>query len=338
MRPAGAGADPSHWSVHLLRRPTLEDIRDAHERIAPYTTRTPLHRHLALDDLVGGAEVYVKHENHQRLGAFKMRGGVNYMLKLPAEQRLRGVVTASTGNHGQSIAYAAGMLGVHAVIIVPEGANPGKVASMRALGGDVRHCGRDFDEARGEVERLSKEEGFLYIHSANEPDLVEGVGTYGLEIMDDLPGVEVIIVPVGAGSGACGTAIAAKSVSPSVQVIGVQSAEARATYDSWRTGDLETSEMGTIAEGLATGVGFEYTVGIMRDLLDDFVLVTDEELERAVVLWIEHTRNLAEHAGAAALAAAMKMPDRLAGRKVVLVQSGGNLSIAHLRAALAHGH
>ena len=319
----------------MLTRPTLADIRRAHERIAPHITRTPLHRHLALDDLAGGAEVYVKHENHQRLGAFKMRGGVNYMLKLPEERRSRGVVTASTGNHGQSIAYAAGMFGIHAVIVVPEGANPGKVASMRALGGDVRHSGRDFDESRAEVERLAKEEGFTYIHSANEPDLVEGVGTYGLEIMDDLPGVEVIIVPVGAGSGACGTAIAAKSVSPSVEVIGVQSSAAPATYESWRSGELATAEMGTIAEGLATGVGFEYTVGIMRELLDDFVLVSDAEIERAVALWIEHTRNLAEHAGAAALAAAMNMPDRLAGRKVVLVQSGGNLSMAHLRAALS---
>ena len=319
----------------MLRRPTLADIRDAHERILPYITRTPLHRYLALDDLVGGAEVYVKHENHQRLGAFKMRGGVNFMLKLPAEQRLRGVVTASTGNHGQSIAYAAGLLGVHAVIVVPEGANPGKVASMRALGGDVRFHGRDFDGSREEVERLSREEGFLYIHSANEPDLVEGVGTYGLEIMDDLPGVDAILVPVGAGSGVCGTAIAAKSINPDVRVIGVQSSGARAAHESWRTGEMATLEMGTIAEGLATGVGFEYTVEIMRDLLDDFVLVSDDEIERAVVLWIEHTRNLAEHAGAAALAGAISIKDGLAGKTVVLVQSGGNLSLEHLRRALS---
>jgi threonine dehydratase len=318
----------------LPRRPTLLDIRKAHARILPHITRTPLYRYLALDELLGGAEVWVKHENHQRLGAFKMRGGINFMGKLSDEEKRTGVVTASTGNHGQSIAFAAGLFGVHAIIIVPEGANPGKVASMRALGADVRFYGRDFDESREEVERLSKEEGFKYIHSAEEPALIEGVGTYGLEIMDDLPGVDVIIVPVGAGSGACGTAIAAKSIKPEVKVIGVQAAAAPAAYESWRTGEMATLQMGTVAEGLATRVGFSFTIDILRDLLDDFVLVSDEDLKRAVVLALEHTHNLAEHAGAAALAAGINMKDRLAGKTVVLVQSGGNLSLDHLREAL----
>jgi threonine dehydratase len=319
----------------LPRRPTLLDIRKAHARILPHITRTPLHRYLALDELVGGAEVFVKHENHQRLGAFKMRGGVNFMGKLSEEDKRAGVVTPSTGNHGQSIAFAAGLFGVQAIIIVPEGANPGKVASMRALGGDVRFYGNDFDDCRGEVERLSKEEGFRYIHSAEEPDLVEGVGTYGLEIMDDLPGADVIFVPVGGGSGVCGTAIAAKSIKPEIKVIGVQSSAAPAAQESWRTGEMASLDMGTIAEGLATRVGFDYTVGIMRDLLDDFVLVDEDELKRAVVLSLEHTHNLAEHAGAAALAGAIKVKDRLAGKTVVLVQSGGNLSPEHLREALS---
>jgi threonine dehydratase len=318
----------------LPRRPTLLDIRKAHARILPHITRTPLHRYLALDELLGGAEVWVKHENHQRLGAFKMRGGVNYMHKLSDDDKRAGVVTASTGNHGQSIAFAAGLFGVQAIIIVPEGANPGKVASMRALGGDVRFYGRDFDECRQEVERLSKEEGYRYIHSAEESDLIEGVGTYGLEIMDDLPGVDVIFVPIGGGSGACGTAIAAKSIKPEVQVIGVQSSAAPAAYESWRTGEMATLPMGTVAEGLATGVGFDYTIDILRDLLSDFVLVSDEELKKAVVLALEHTHNLAEHAGAAALAGAIKSKIRLAGKTVVLVQSGGNLSMEHLREAL----
>ncbi len=319
----------------MPRRPTLLDIRKAHARILPHITRTPLHRYLALDELVGGAQVFVKHENHQRLGAFKMRGGVNFMGKLSEEDRRAGVVTASTGNHGQSIAFAAGLFSVQAIIIVPEGANPGKVTSMRALGGDVRFYGNDFDDCREEVERLSKEEGFRYIHSAEEPDLVEGVGTYGLEIMDDLPGADFIFVPVGGGSGACGTAIAAKSIKPEVRVIGVQSSAAPAARESWRTGEMASLEMETIAEGLATRVGFDYTVEIMRDLLDDFVLVDEDELKRAVVLSLEHTHNLAEHAGAAALAGAIKVKDRLAGKTIVLVQSGGNLSPEHLREALS---
>ena len=313
-----------------IDRPTLNDIRSAHKRIEKFITRTPLHHYPTLDNLIK-AEVYVKHENHQPLGAFKMRGGINHMMKLSQEEKRNGVVTASTGNHGQSIAFAAKLHGIEAVIIVPKGANPGKVTSMKALGADVRFYGDHFDESRLEVERLSKEEGYKYIHSANTPDLIEGVGTYTLEILDDLPDTDVIIVPVGAGSGASGTSIVAKSINPNIQVIGVQSDAAPAAYLSWKSNSLKSMPNKTIAEGLGTGLGFAYTIKIMRDLLDDFILVTDEELEGSVLLLLEHTHNLAEHAGAAALAAAIKIKNQLLNKKVVLVMSGGNLSLEHLR-------
>lgn len=317
----------------MLERPTLRDIVEAKGRIAPYVTRTPLHHYLTLDSDLD-AEVYVKHENHQRLGSFKMRGGVNLVSQLSDDEKRRGVVTASTGNHGQSIAYSGGIFGVDAVIVVPEGANPGKVESMRRLGGNVVFHGRDFDEAREHVERLSKEEGYRYIHSANDPMLIAGVGTYALEILEDLPTVDVIIVPIGGGSGACGTAIAAKAINPQIQVIGVQAEAAPAAYLSWKEGRIVEAEMGTVAEGLATRVGFELTLDIMRDLLDDFVLVSEQEISQAVVMLLDRTHNLAEHAGAAALAGALKIKDRLAGKRVVLVMSGGNLSMQHLKAAL----
>ena len=312
-----------------MYRPTLNDMRSAHKRIEGFVTRTPLHRYRTLERLLN-AEVYIKHENHQPLGAFKMRGGINHLIKMSSSQREKGVVTASSGNHGQSIAYAAKLHNIEAVIIVPENANPGKVASMKALGADVRFYGKDFDESRSEVERLSKEEGYTYIHSANTPDLIEGVGTYTLEILEDLPSADVIIVPVGAGSGVCGTAIAAKAINPKIKVIGVQSDAAPAAYLSWKSGDLKSNPNNTIAEGLGTALGFSYTIGIMRDLIDDFILVTDKELESAVLLLLEHTHNLAEHAGAASLAGALKIKDRLSNKQIVLVMSGGNLSMQHL--------
>ena len=317
----------------MLARPSLQDIIEARLRIAPYVTRTPLHHYLSLDVLLG-AEVYVKHENYQRLGAFKMRGGVNLVSRLSAEEKSRGVITSSTGNHGQSVAYAAQIFGVSATIVVPENANPGKVESMRNLGANVLLHGRDFDDAREHVERLAREEGYRYIHSANEPLLIAGVGTYALEIVEDLPDVDVIIVPVGGGSGACGACIAAKSVNPEIQVIGVQAASAPAAYLSWKEGRIVESTMATVAEGLATRVAFDLPLSIMRDLLDDFLLVTEQELEQAVVLHLEKTHSLAEHAGAAPLAGALKIKDRLHGKKVALVMSGGNISLDQLRAAL----
>jgi threonine dehydratase len=321
----------------MLNRPTLQDVIAAKRRIAPYVTRTPLHRYLSLDVLLD-AEVYVKHENHQRLGAFKMRGGVNLISQLSEDERRRGVITASSGNHGQSIAYAASVFGVKAVVVVPEGANPDKVASIRSLGAEVIFYGPRFDVSRQHAERLSREEGYRYIHAVNEPLLIAGVGTYSLEIIEDLPDVDAIIAPVGGGSGICGACIVAKGINPSIQVIGVQAAKAPAVYLSWKAGRIMEAPMETAAEGLATASGYELTLGILRDLLDDFILVSDEEMERAIVLHLEKTHNLTEHAGAASLAGALKIKDRLRGKKVVLVVSGGNITLSQLRALLQqHG-
>ena len=316
-----------------MDRPTLQDVFEARQRISPYVVRTPLHHYLSLDELLG-AEIYVKHENHQRLGAFKVRGGVNLVSQLSDEQRQRGVVSASTGNHGQSIAYAAGIFGAKAIIAVPEGANPGKVESMRNLGADVIFHGSVFEESREYAERLAREEGYRYIHAVNEPMLIAGVATYTLEIVEELPDVDVIIVPVGGGSGACGVCIVSKAVNPDIEVIGVQAAKAPAAYLSWKEGRIVEAPMETAAEGLATSMGYELAQDILGDLLDDFVLVSEEEMEQAIVLHLEKTHNLMEHAGATSLAAGLKIKERLAGKKVALVASGGNISLEHLRAAL----
>ena len=319
----------------MWNRPTLHDVISARGRIAPYVWRTPLHHYLGLDALLD-AEVWVKHENHQRLGAFKMRGGINLLSRLTDEEKRRGVITASSGNHGQSIAYAAGILGVKCIVCVPEGANPGKVEAIQNLGAEVVHHGPYFDITNEYAQRLAKEEGYRYIHAVNEPLLIAGVGTYTLEILEDLPAVDYIIVPLGGGSGACGTCIVAKSVNPDIKVIAVQAESAQAAYLSWKAGDIVEAPMESAAEGLATGRGYELPQSILRDLLDDFILVSDAEMERAIVTHLEKTHNLTEHAGAASLAGALKIKDQLRGKKVALVMSGGNLSLDHLKAALAN--
>ena len=318
-----------------MKAPTLHDVIEAKSRIADHVTRTPLHRYIGLEKLLGAAEVRVKHENHQRLGAFKMRGGINLLSQLSSDELERGVATASSGNHGQSIAYAATVFGSRAYVAVPMNANPGKVASMRNLGAKVIHHGEYFDESREYIERLSREEGYRYVHAVNEPRLIAGVGTYSLEILEDMPDVDVIVVPVGGGSGASGACIVAKSINPDIQVIGVQAEQAPAVYLSWREGHVVEAPMKSAAEGLATGTGYELPLGILREHLDDFILVTEEEMNRAIVTHLEQTHNLVEHAGAASLAGAVKIKDRLAGKKVVLILSGGNLSIEHLKIALA---
>ena len=244
------------------------------------------------------------------------------------------MVVATTGNFGQGITYAASVYGVKANVVAPLDANPGKVDAMRQLGANLIFYGDDFDEARQHAEMLAEEDGFRYIHSANEPGLVPGVGTYSLEIFEDLPDVDVIIVPVGGGSGVCGACVVSKGLNPKVQVIGVQAESAPAAYLSWKKGLTVEAPMDTVAEGLGTRHGYDGTQPIIRDLLDDFVLVSEEELQSAIVLHLKHTHDLTEHAGAAALAAAVKIKNHLKEKKVALIISGGNISLEHLKQAL----
>jgi threonine dehydratase len=314
--------------------PDFAEVFAARRRIAPYLKPTPLYSYPALDALTG-ARVRVKHENHQPVGAFKVRGGVNLVSQLSADERRRGVIAASTGNHGQSVAYAAEQFGVRAVICMPEQANPVKVESMRALGAEVVFHGRDFDEAREHCEKLAAAQGYRYIHSGDEPALIAGVATCTLEILQAQPDTEVIVVPVGGGSGAAGACVVARAVRRSIEVIGVQSEAAPAAYRSWRAGALVEDTTGTFAEGLATRTAFELPQRILRELLDDFVLVSEEALKAATRLMIEKTRNLVEPAGAAALAAVLGAPQRFAGRTVAIVCSGGNISPAQLAALWA---
>jgi len=313
--------------------PSFQDVLLASKRIRPYLQRTPFYNYPAIDELLG-TETLIKHENHQPTGAFKIRGGINLVSQLDEQERARGVIAASTGNHGQSVSYAARLFGVKARIVVPEGANPGKVSAMRGFGAEVIFHGANFDEARLKCESLAEEHDYRYVHSGDEPLLIAGVGTYALEMLEEHPDLEVVFVPIGGASGAAGVCIAARAVNPSIRIIGVQAEASPAAFESWRERKLLEAPNRTFAEGLATGTAFALPQAILWTMLDDFILVREEEIKQAMVWMIERAHTLAESAGAAPLAAAYRLKGELLGKKVGVVCSGGNCSLDHLRQAL----
>lgn len=323
--------------MHALRPVgTLWDVFAARPAVYRHLRRTPLLRYPGLDRICG-ARIFVKHENHHAAGAFKVRGGVNLASHLTPEERRAGLFTASTGNHGRSIAFAGSVTGTPVTVAFPEDANPAKVAAIRDLGAEVVHRGRDFDEAREWIASAAVEKGARFI-GPTEPELVHGVATYALEILEDAPDIETIVVPVGAGSGAAGVCLVAKTLDPRIEVIGVQAERAPAIQRSWAARRPVPAPMETRAEGLATRVPFENTLEVLwhpERGLDDFVLVSDEALDGAIALLLEHTHNVAEAAGAASLAAVLALRDRLGGRRVAIVLSGGNISPEGLGRVLA---
>jgi threonine dehydratase len=318
-----------------MQMPTLEDVFRAQRVIAPYLRPTPLLRSASLSELLE-CDAYLKCENVQPIGVFKVRGGINLVSSLSDEERRRGIITASTGNHGQSIAYAARLFGAPAVIVAPENCNPYKQHAMERLGARVTLIGRDFDESRLWADEEAARQNYRYVHAANEPLLIAGVGTMSLEIMGELPGVDIIINPIGGGSGCASHCIVAKGIKPEVEIIGVQAERAPAVYLSWKAGELrETESSDTFAEGLATRVAFELPFSIIKDRIDDIVLVSEEEMRQAIVALLDSAHMLAEPSGAAPLAAALKMRSRLRDKTVVLVLTGANITLKQLRAVLA---
>jgi threonine dehydratase len=313
---------------------TLSDVHAARAIVYRTLKPTPLLRHPVLDAETG-LTIWVKHENHNPTSAFKVRGGLNLIGRLSERER-NGVITATTGNHGQSIALACRRESVPCTIVVPKGNNPEKNAAMRAYGATVIEVGRDFDEAREHVERVQRENGLRYVHSANEPHLIAGVATYALEIFDELPDVDVILVPIGGGSGACGCALVRSFVGSRAKVIGVQAEGADAFTASWRSGTRITRDnVSTFAEGMATRVTFDLTYSILREHLDDIVTLSENELMDGIRLALRATHNLAEGAGAASIAAAWKLRDQLQGKKVLCVMSGGTIDQPTLLRVLA---
>jgi len=310
--------------------PTYDDILNAAAVVRRHLQPTPLYEWPALSQRLG-CRYYLKHENHTPTTAFKVRGGINLVARLPEEDKRRGIIGCTTGNHGQSLAYACRLFGVRCVLVVPANNNPDKTQAIRSLGAELIEHGRDYDEAREHCEAIRHRDGLRYVHSADEPDLIAGVGTYALEIFDVLPRPDVVLVPVGLGSGICGTALVAAERWPQARVIGVQSELAPAVTLSWRKGQrVETGTPRTFAEGMATRVPADMTLAIMRRYVHDMVLVSDAALREAIRLLLRVTHNLAEGAGAAATAAAFQIREQLAGKTVVGVLSGGNLDLREL--------
>ena len=313
--------------------PELIDVLRAKKAIAPYLSRTPLHYSAGLSGFLD-AEVHLKHDEYLPLGAFKARGGFNLLANLTPEERARGLITASSGNHGQSIAHACAVFGARAIIVLPEGANPLKVAAMKALGAELVFHGENFDQAKDHCEALAREGGYRYVHPANEPLLIAGVATQTLEVMEDLPDVEYIFLPLGGGSSASGACVAAKAINPQVKVVAVQSEAAPGAYLSWKQGSLVTAPMRTFAEGIATETGYELPQSILRELLDDFVLVSDDQIRYAIGLLIEKAHTMAEAAGATATAGALKLRKSIQGKKVSITISGANITLPQLAEAV----
>jgi threonine dehydratase len=316
-----------------LERPTFKDILEARSIIQNYLPRTPLYSYPQVNQLLD-AKVYIKHENHMPTGAFKTRGGINLISHLNREQKERGVVTASTGNHALSIVYACNLFSVPVTIVMPEKSNPTKVKAIRSLGANIVFFGRIFDESKDYAEKLAGQRQCRFIHPANEPYLIAGVGTYALEIFEVIPSLDVLIVPVGGGSGASGCCLVKETVNPRCKVIAVQAEMAPAAYLSWKSGKIVKDKMETAAEGLATEIGYELTQEILRDYLSDFILVSEEEMVQAILLTMELIRNMAEEAGASPLAAALKIKEKLKGKRVALVLTGGNISMPRLKQIL----
>ena len=313
--------------------PTLVEMRDALAIIRRYLpSQTPLVFAPALSECLG-ADIWLKWEFSNPIGAFKLRGGLNLMASLAADD-CKAVVTASTGNHGQSIAYAAELFDIPATIFLPENGNPDKAASIERLGAKLQYVGANFDACREAAIEYSNKFHGRYIHPANEPKLISGVGTAALEIFEQdgqLEDVDLVIVPVGGGSGVCGWILARDELSASTKIWGTQSAQSNAAYESWISGKLVTRPNLTTSEGLSTGEGYSLTQEIMRNGLDDFILADDSEIDDAVGVMLETQHVLLEPAGAAALAAAIRAKEKIKSQRVVLVCSGSNISRAQLK-------
>ena len=319
---------------NIWNEPQEDDFKKAQKIVSQYLVRTPFLKATRLSQILG-METYIKCENLQITGSFKVRGGINLMASLSPAEKRRGVITASTGNHGQSIAYAASLFGVHAIIAVPKNANPLKVDAIQRLGGTVVFHGNDFNDAKIWVEEEAKRYHYRYINSGNEPGLIAGVGSLYLEMLEDKPDIDTFIVPIGGGSGASAACLVATYFNPDIEGIGVQAAKAPAVYRSWKTEQwIETDSANTFAEGLATRAPFALPLQIMKRRLDDFVLVTEDQMKETILLLLETTHQVVEGAGAASAAAAMILKKRLKNKKVGLVLSGGNLTLNQLRAII----
>jgi threonine dehydratase len=312
----------------MIADPAFTDVLAAHDVLARRLPPTPMWSYPVLDALAG-ATVFVKHENVQPIGAFKVRGGLALLAGMDPEQRRRGLVTYSTGNHAQSIAYACAAHDTACTIVMPETAAAEKIRAVRALGATVDLHGATMAEAQRRAETLAAD-GAALVSPGDEPALIAGVGTAYLEILRDRPDLDAIVVPVGSGTGAAGAGLVAAALAPRCRIVGVQSAASPAGHDSWRAGAPLSRPDRTRHGGLATGRGFALPQRLLRARLAGFHLVTDDQITAAQRVLATHAHTLAEGAGAAALAAVLARPEAFAGQRVAVVCSGGNASAGEI--------
>src|SRR5262245_48984909 len=325
-----ASAERSGWPI------TFRDVLQARDRIRPHIAPTPLRSYQPLDAAVGhGIRVFVKHENHNPTNSFKARNGLALISALGEEARRKGVVAATRGNHGLGLAWAGSLLGARVTICVPRGNNPEKNEAMRGYGVELVEEGRDYDEVVRVAERLVRERGAVLAHSTNEPLVIAGAGTLTLEILDDCPDLQAMVVGVGGGWEAVGALTVARELRPGLAIYGGQAELASAIHDSWKAGrPIAKDSANTFADGLATRNVYDLTFPALREGLEDFVTVTEGEMAEALRLYLRTTHNLAEGAGAAGLAGLLKLRDRLAGKTVAVVLSGANIDATTLRRVL----
>ena len=330
-----------HW-IDVMSGPTLEGmdihaVRAAQRTLSEHLPPTPAWGAPALDEVVG-ARVVLKHEQTQPTGAFKVRGGLNLLAGMSPAERAAGVVSASTGNHGQSLAYAAHRYGARCRIVLPEPANPTKLRALRGWGAELVLHGTTMETAAGHARELAEADGSRFVHPAEEPALIAGVGTLYLELLTSHPDLDAVIVPVGGGSGAASACLVAAALAEEgaarCRVIAVQSAASPAAHDSWRAGTPLSRPNRTQVEGLAIGSGYRLTQDLLRRHLAGFVLVDDQQVRAAQLLLLTHAHTLAEGAGAASLAGLWELRGELAGSRVGVVVTGGNASPAELATVL----
>ena len=315
---------------------TFDDVESARERLSKHLTPTPLRRYPLLD-VATGLTLFAKHENHQPTGSFKVRNGLSFMTALSPAERSRGVVAASTGNHGQGIAFGAALVGTTATICVPRGNNPEKNAAMRAWGATVVEEGRDYDESLRAMQRIAREEGRVVAHSTNDPRIIAGAATMTLEILEQGgdEGIDALVIAVGGGSQAVGAITVARRLAPALEVYGIQAEGAAAQHDSWHAREPRTTERAdTFAEGVATRSTYELTFPALVDGLSGFVTLSDAEIAEGVRTILSTTHNLVEGAGAMGVMGAVKLRGRLTGKRVAVVFCGGNLDSGVLRRIL----
>jgi threonine dehydratase len=308
---------------------SFESVRNAAAAISEMLPVTPAWSYPLLDAAVG-CEVVVKHENAQPTGAFKVRGGLNLIASVPTAELAAGLVAASTGNHAQSVAYAARRAGIPAVIVMPESAPAIKVRAVRALGAEVVLHGPAMDQSVTEARRLAAERGLRYVDPGNDPAIVHGHATVYLELFRQRPDLQAVFVPIGSGTGAAGACLVRDRLAPHCRIIGVQSDAAPAAYQAWRSGSPASAPCRTRVSGLATGVSFDLPQRVLGGRLDEFLLVSDDAMEAAMRLLASHAHTLAEAAGAAALAGLLATDAK--PERVGVICTGGNASAEELRA------